>query len=46
MSTDLPDYSEPIDFVIHFLREIAIELKKIRKEINYANTREKSNANT
>lgn len=41
MSTDLPDYSEPEDFVIHYLREIAIELKKIRKEINYANTKEK-----
>jgi hypothetical protein len=40
MSTDLP-YSEPEDFVIHYLREIAIELKKIRKEINYANTKEK-----
>lgn len=41
MSTDLPDYSEPMDFVIHYLREIAVELKKIRKEINYANTKEK-----
>lgn len=41
MSTDLPDYSEPEDFVIHYLKEIATELKKIRKEINYANTREK-----
>ena len=41
MTTNLPDYSEPEDFVIHFLKEIATELKKIRKEISYFNTKEK-----
>ena len=41
MREEEPNYTEPEDWVIHFLKEIATELKKIRKEINYANTKEK-----
>jgi hypothetical protein len=41
MKDDEPSYTEYEDWIIHFLREIATELKKIRKEINYANTKEK-----
>ncbi len=41
MREEEPNYTEPGDWVIHYLKEIATELKKIRKEINYANTKEK-----
>ena len=41
MREEEPNYTEPEYWVIHFLKEIATELKKIRKEINYSNTKEK-----
>jgi hypothetical protein len=41
MSKDEPDYDTFEDYIIHYLKVIATEMTKIRKEINYANTKEK-----
>jgi hypothetical protein len=36
-----PDYETFEEWMIHYMKVIATELTKIRKEINYANTKEK-----
>jgi hypothetical protein len=41
MSKNEPSYDSFEDYIIHYLKVIAEEMTKIRKEINYANTKEK-----
>ena len=41
MIKDKPNYDSFEDYIIHYLKVIAEEMTKIRKEINYANTKEK-----
>lgn len=41
MRKDEPSYDCVEDYIIHYLSVIAEEMTKIRKEINYANKKEK-----
>ena len=41
MREEEPDYDTFEDWMIHYLKVIATEMTKIRKEINYANKMEK-----
>jgi len=43
MSKDEPHYDSFEGYLIHYLKVIAEEMTKIRKEINYTNTKEKNN---
>ena len=40
MREEEPDYDTFEDWMIHYLKVIATEMTKIRKEINYANKKE------
>jgi hypothetical protein len=41
-----PEFESFEEALIYYLKDIATEMKKIRKEINYANTKENYNAST
>jgi hypothetical protein len=41
MKDDEFDYETFEEWMVHYMKVIATELTKIRKEINYANTKEK-----